>query len=226
MERLYILPKWFLSYGLGLELLFALVTLVVAIYTFKVYRLSKQSQLKYLSLGFLSIFLSYSIWFLLNFFALAELTENLKVLEIGHAITFINLGAFTHISLFLIGLILISYATFMHNNKKATLLVSATIIIAFIFSVKISSMFYVFSSILMVFIMLHFISEYTERRNPRLILMTLAFAFLAIGTFELLFSGANYIHCILGHLLTLLAYGLIITNLVKTLQHGKKKNKA
>ena len=68
MANLFLIPKWFFGYGVAFELIFAIITLAVALYSFKVYKLSNQNQPKLFGIAFLFFSISYFIQSILLFY--------------------------------------------------------------------------------------------------------------------------------------------------------------
>ena len=67
MAGLYIIPEWFLGYDIALNLLFGIITLIVSLYAFKIYRLSSLKQSKLFGISFSFISISYFVQYYLKF---------------------------------------------------------------------------------------------------------------------------------------------------------------
>lgn len=223
MEHIYFLPEWFITYGIGLELVFAIITLLVAIYAFKTYKLGLQKQTKLFGLGFLSISLSYIIWFILNLFALIELSEGTFALDLNGATRLINLGAYAHIIFFLLGLILLVYTNLKIKSPGTFSLLFSIIFVSIILTNSKALLFYAISSILIFYLAIHYLFEYKEKRNSHLELMFFSFVFLFLGTLELIFTTAYSTHYAIAHIFILISYVLILINLVSVFKNGQKK---
>lgn len=222
MDYLYFVPKWFVIYGLGLEFMFSIVTLLVGIYSLKVYHISKNKDIKTFGIGFLLISLSYIIWLFLNFFSLIEINEGTKVLELKEAFNIINIGAYAHIFLFIIGLITLIYATLKFKDYKTFLLLSIVSIFSIIFSTNKSLLFYIISAIFLLYLAIHYLNEYRIKNNSRLAITFSAFTLLFVGSIEIIRSKLNIINYAVGHFLILIAYILILINIIKIAKNGKK----
>jgi len=216
-------PKWFVGYTLGLELIFAIVTLCVSLLAFKVYKITKEREPKLFSIGFLSIFFSYIIWFALNLVALFELNESTEALNIGTAISLINLGAYAHLFFFMAGIITLTYTTLEIKSRRALAMISSIIFIVIILSESKTVLFYSISAVLILFLAVNYLIKYKVNNNPRLITMLTAFFFLFISMFELALSVNNRTHFVIGHVFMFVAYFLILINLGYVLNHGQKK---
>jgi len=227
MGYFYFLPKWFVVYGLGLEFVYTVITFLVAIYSYKIYRASLQRELKLFSLGFLSISLSYLSWFFLNLLAFFELRDvDANIIAINTANRLLNIGAHTHIFFFLFGMIILAYLTLKVKSSRTIILMFSLITLPMVLSEDRAILFYSISSVLLLFLVAHYLFEYSEKRNPKLALMLSAFVLLFIGTFELIFSTKAYVHYISGHIFIFLSYMLVLANLISVFNYGQKKNKA
>ena len=226
MVYLYLAPKWFVFYSLGLELVFAFVTLLVALYAYKVYRITKEEQTRLFSLGFISISLSYLIWGILNLAAITELNSTTTALELKEVSSLLSFGVYSHIVLFLLGLLIIGFNTFKIKNFRAFLLILLLGGLAVFSPGQTAKMYYVVSGLLLVFIAGHYLFEYTQRKNRGLFIMFFSFSLLFIALFELMLSVWTTVDYVIAHMLVLASYLLILANLLLTLKHGKKKNKA
>lgn len=223
MGYLYSLPKWFIIYSIGFEFVFAFITLLVAIYAYKIYRISCQNEHKLFSLGFFSISFSYVMWFLLNLSALFELNESTSALNITNAINYINLGAYAYMIFFLVGLVILTYITLKVDSNKTLALISSIIFLSIFLASNKGSLFYSFSAILVLFLGIHYFMEYLDKRNPRLAVMLAAFIFLFLGMVDLLLTSFNSVYFVVGHLFMVISFVLILFNLMSALKNGKKK---
>src|SRR4030042_337553 len=134
MANIYLVPNWFLGYDILLELAFAIVSLIVGIYAFKIYRLSEQQESKLFSIAFFSISVSYFIQSFLNFAIISELNENISILlRINNINTMNSLGIFAHMIFFMAGLITLVYMTLRIRSVKAYSLLLIIIMLSLIF---------------------------------------------------------------------------------------------
>ncbi len=215
MANIYLVPNWFLGYDILLELAFAIVSLIVGIYAFKIYKLSEQQESKLFSIAFFSISVSYFIQSFLNFAIISELNENISILlRINNINTMNNLGIFAHMIFFMAGLITLVYMTLRIRSVKAYSLLFIIIMLSLIFSLNKLYIFYLLSSVLLLYILIHYFKNYFESRKPRMLLVLVAFAFLLFGTIHFIFSLNHGLYYVIGHFLELIAYLLILTNLI------------
>src|SRR3990167_8701069 len=106
---LYCSPRWFYGYDIILEIVFAIITFAVAMYSFRIYRLSGQRDSRLFGFAFLLISASYSLWAILNGFAVSQLESARTILELERANIWRYLGIYAHILFFLGGMSTLPY---------------------------------------------------------------------------------------------------------------------
>lgn len=215
MADAYIVPSWFFGYGISLELIFAVITLVLGIYSFRIYRLSGQRQIKYFGLSFALISVSYFLQSFFKFRTILEINEN-----ITHVLPFIeleilnNIGLKLHMMFFLAGLVTLTYMTFKVRDAKIYSIMLILSTLAVFFSTKVLYLFHLTSTILLAYILSHYILNYIKKRKKSRPLILLAFIFLLLGSMDFFFSTAHGTYYVMGHILELIAYLLILANLI------------
>lgn len=218
MAFTYTVPPWFFGYDVFMEVIFAFITLVVAIYAFKVFTLSNQKQSRLLGTSFVFISAAYFLLSYLNLCILSRLNEELC--EVMHAASTPEIkavGVYVHILLFLVGLVTLAYMT-MKANPKAYGMMVLLMLVAMYFTVNAIYTFYVLSSILLAFVVYFYAKLYAQHRQSRILLMTLAFALLLFGKIHFIFSVNHALFYAVGHVFELAAYLLILTNLILVLR--------
>lgn len=222
---LYYSPRWFYGYDIVLEVFFALITLAVAIYAFKVYKLSGQRELKLFGSAFLLISMSYSLWALLNGFAVTELGTARTILELERANIWRYLGAYAHILFFLSGITTLTYMTLKVRSARIFSLIFILVLTSLFLAEEKYLVTYLLSAILLLYVMSSYINQYTGERNRKILLTVLAFVFLFLGRIEFIFSPNKNIFYVVGHVLELAAYFLILASLVLVIKQGHKRKK-
>jgi len=210
---------WFFGYDALFEFVFALITLAVSIYSFKIHRLSNQKESRTFGIAFLFISISYFIQSLLNAAIFFELNEEvINIIEFHQIITMNNFSIFVHMVLFTFGLITLIYMILGGKNRLMYLI---SLVIAFLFifqSANKMSFFYVLSSLLLVFISTHYVTNYIEHKEKKSRIVMVAFIFLLIGHIQFIFIPHNTLYYILGHFLEFIAYILILINLLMVIK--------
>lgn len=206
-------PIWFLGYDILLELLFFIITLIISIYAFKVYKKTFQKRVLLFSLGFFLISLSYLIQSLFNYLALSKLNENICFWINIQSVAFFNwMGIIAHIFFMVLGLSVLTYMSLKVERKRIFLLIILLPTLGLVFSNNLITMFFIYSSLFLSFLSYHFIKNYINKKNNKTLLVASAFVLLLIGNINFIFLPNNEIFYALGHLINLFAYIFIILN--------------
>jgi hypothetical protein len=221
MASVFSIPNWFFGYDVIFELFFAIITLAVALYAFKVYRLSNQEQPKLFGLAFLSFSISYFVQSILNYLIITEAAKTIcEVVKIQSVALFNAIRIYIHMFFFIVGLVTLAYMTLKIKSPKTYLLLLASFLLTFFIVANKIPWFYMASSLLLVFISLFYLFNFLENKQPKTFLV---FLFLLFGHLHFIFSLNHVIYYAMGHFLELLAYILILINLLLILKNGKKK---
>lgn len=224
MENIYLISGWFFGWGIIFKLFFALISLSVSLYAFKIYKLSKQNQPKLFGFAFLFFSLSYFIQSFLNFAIISKLNQNIcDFLKIQTVETLNILGMYTHMILFMIGIVTLIYMTLNITNKKLYSLILTISLLFILIPQNNLYAFYLLSSIFLIYIFTHYLSNFLKNKQTKTLLISTAFAFLLFGNLHFIFAINHALLYILGNFLELIAYLLILSNLILILKNGKKK---
>jgi hypothetical protein len=219
MVSISFIPDWFFGNGMIFELAFAIITLAVSLYSFKIYKLSSDRHSKHFGYAFLFFSISYFIQFILNIAMLFEFNEAiLNIIEFRSVITLDVFYIFTHMILFTLGLVTLCYMVLNVKNKLVyvgMVIASALIIL---FSVNQINIFYIFSSLLLLFITIYYLRNYIRDSRNKSTLMLIAFLALLFGHLHFIFLMNHTVYYIIGSFLELVAYILILINLLRVLR--------
>lgn len=227
MAVLYFIPKWFLGADVGLEILFACITLAVAVYGLRIGRLSEQKEPKLFGYGFLFIGVSYLARALLNLFFLSNLNESLNILEVRELNALSSWSIHLYIVFFILGLATLVYMT--TKTKKDSLyplIVFLALIPVGVLWWDINGLalfFYIIAVGILFYMDVHYFQEWRRSKNPRTGNMLIAFSLLTLALFDLTFATNSYIHYLLSHLFELIAYIVILSNLARVAKNEQKK---
>lgn len=226
MVNILLVPKWFFGYDVVFELIFAVITLIVSFYSYKIYKLTDEKQLKLFSISFLFISISYFIRSLLNWGILSELSAKTISMFQMININFLNLsGIYINIIFFTLGLVTLVYMTLDIKSKRTYFLLLLISILFLFLSSNGLILFYVLSSILLIFIAIFYFMNYTNKKSSRSLFVFIAFDFLLFGQIHFLFSVNHAIYYVIAHFLEFVAYLIILVNLASILKNGKEKRK-
>lgn len=211
----YLIFTWFLRFSTFLHLGFTLMTFLVGIYAFKMYKLAHKNELKLFSLAFLLFSLSYLIAFILDMSVIMNITRHGKGLIITTVPSALRaIALLTFAMLFVFGLVLLCYMTFKACRKSILLLLLGLTIIPIALDKNPIMLFHVISSVLLGYLVFFYLCNYTSNKHFSSFLVLLAFIFLFFGHLQLIFSVKYAMFYVLGDMLELVAYLFILANLV------------
>lgn len=206
-------PSWFYGYDIVLELFFAIISIMVTILAFKIYKKTSQKNVTLFGTSFLFIGVSYIIQSFINFLILSKLNENVCIVfKVQSVSLFNNLGILVHILFMTIGLCLLVYLTFKQEKIRILLLLILVSVFGIFLSKNILYTFYLFSTLFLIIISWYFISNYLKNKKINTLTIAIAFLFLLFGNFHFLISVNHQLFYALGHVLELIAYILILIN--------------
>jgi hypothetical protein len=211
MANMFLSPEWFIGTAILLEIIFTIITFGVSIYAFYIYRLTNQRPAKFFAIAFLGFSASYAIQSVLNALLFFRPKEQLyEAISYATLVTFNSISIYTHMLFFLAGLITLAYVTFKISNKKLYTLLMATGLLPLLFIKDSSSLFYVLSSIFLIYISIHYFTNYIKHKQVKTLLVLIAFVFLLIGRIHFIFSVNHALFYAVGHFLELASYLLIL----------------
>ncbi|MEK6891175.1 MAG: hypothetical protein AABX03_03470 [Nanoarchaeota archaeon] len=214
MANIYIIPTWFFAYSIILEIAFALITSLVAIYSFKIYNLCNQKEYKAFGVGFIFISLSYVIWAFVNLFLLDKISDSIQALSLQEFISIGSIGIYMYMIFTLLGLATLAYTTLKTNNNKIYSLIVIITILALTFSANKALAFHVLSSIFIIFLISHYLIHYMKTKKHKNLLIPIAFILLFVSHIHFMFAINHYTYYVIGHITELIAYILVLTRLI------------
>ncbi len=223
MDILYKIPSWFSGYDSLFQILFAIIALFVSGYAYKIYKVSKRKEIKLFSIAFLLISLSYMAWPLITLFASFPVGKETLAIMIEKSNIAGTLAIIFHVTFFLMGLLTLVYMNLKEKNRRTYALLAVLILLIAIIGLDKTYIIYITSSILIFFILYHHLKEYRQKRNTKMLPVTLAFGFLFLGSLDLIFADTQNLYYVGGHLFMLIAYILILGRLIYIMKNVKKK---
>ncbi|NQU78304.1 hypothetical protein HQ545_00895 [Candidatus Woesearchaeota archaeon] len=215
MGYLFATPSWFFGIDIALELAFAVITLAVGLYSYKVYKLSGKNQVKTFSIAFSLISVSYLIQSITNFLILSKLNENVcRAFNIASINTLNNIGFYAYMLFFTIGLLTLTHTTLRSKNERIYPLMFAVTFLAILFSTNQLYIFYLLASTLLTYMVWHYFQNYIKNKQTKTLIVLVAFVFLLFGRLHFLVSVNHSLFYMIGHFLELVAYILILINLI------------
>lgn len=226
MKNVFLVPSWFLGYDILFELIFLIVTILISLYSFKIYNLTKESKPKLFGIGFLFISTGYLVQMIMNsifFFFLKDLS--FTPYQAYRVLMIYAISIYGYTSLMLLGIILIVYMTFNTKNMNILFLISILSLMILMIAIQKLLLFYVMSSIIAFFIALHFFKNYFNNKTKNSLLVLLGFTFIFIGYTVFVFSIDHHIYYFFGHFFKLLGYLFLLINLFSVVGSEKKFRK-
>ncbi len=212
-------PDWFLGYDVLIELLFVIITLIVALFGFKVYKATSQRQAFYLSWGFLLISIAYISQSIMNLLLFTELDDRIFKIMSLHSITTLNtISMYVHMFFMLLGLATLTFMTLKSKDVRTFVLITMLSLIAVFLNENVVYMFYAISSLLLIIISWYFIKNFLHNKKNTTLLIAIAFLFLLFGSIHFLFAVNHQLFYVIGHFLGLVAYGLVLLNFLMVLK--------
>jgi hypothetical protein len=215
MHEIYQVPLWFLKLDIAMELIFAVITLLVCLYSFKIYKLAEQRQSKIFGISFLLISLSYFVRFIISTIMAFKLNTSFLNPNVLYNLNYLsNIGIYVYMLLFIAGLLTLAYMTFKTKNFEVYILLLITIILAIVFSFNAFYVFYILFYILLAFILVYYIQNYIKSKNKKTFIVLIAFGLLFLSSIYFMIPGNNIIYYMISHFFELMAYLLILTDLI------------
>lgn len=209
-------PDWFFGYDVVLEFLFAVITMIVAVQGFKIYKATLQKQPLYLAWSFLLISISNIIQSIINFLIITKLNENIsQIVKIKSITMFNNIGIYTHMFFMLVGLSILTFMTLKTKEIRGLILITILSLASVFLSANPFLIYNVMTSILLITIVLYYIKNFLKNKKTNTLLIAIAFTFLLFGSIHFLFAVNHGLFYAIGNILELVAFSLVLINFVR-----------
>ncbi len=223
---MFLVPDWFIGYDIALEAIFAIVTLLVSFYAWKIFNVTRERNVRLFSLAFLFIALSYIAQSVLNLIILARLDDEVCVLMNLQNVYLLSLfGLYMHAILFLIGILLLAYLALKIHSFPTFVLMFFLIFTSLYFTPYKTFMLYLLSTVLLGFIVYYYLANYWANRKMTTLLVAVSMILLFVAYLFFIFAMDNMLYYIVGHVLELLAYLIVFVNLLIIFRLGTQKQK-
>lgn len=225
MGEAYLIPAWFLGFDAGMNVLFSIVTLAIALVAYRVYRLAAEPTIRHLGAGFLLIGLSYSLWALNHIALMQQLAGDIIVFSLDRLPSWWSFTFYLHIALFISGLVTIAYAMLKIRRGDIYYLLLGLSLLAIASSFKTFVTFRIVSMFLLSFIAYRSFKEYLFYRNRKTLAACGAFVLLFVSSIMLIFAASYSDAYVIAQLFELGAYGLLLLVLLRNIWYGRQKKK-
>ncbi|MFA5992711.1 MAG: hypothetical protein WC796_03325 [Candidatus Pacearchaeota archaeon] len=219
MTHLYLIPHWFFIYSIVFEAIFAIAAGLVAYFSFKVYSLCKQKESKWFGLGFMLISISYIVWLIINLFLIDNISDAVQAVNIEQIAFMYSAAIYSHMVLFILGIIFITCTTLKSGNIKMCSLLSIVSLFAVALSCNKGLVFYILASVFLAYLAIYYAYHYFKKRKTRNLISLIAFVLLFISHIHFIFATTNYLYYVLGHIFELVGYILILVQLLIIVKH-------
>lgn len=216
MTVIYLVPEWFFGFDIALKLVFAAVAFFVALYAYRINYIIKSREIRLWMVSFLLISVSYLVKAYINLFMLSEVKAGLRALTIEGLNTVGLIGTYAHIILFTAGLITLAYITFKVKSVRIYSLMLALSIAVLVLSPNKAMVFNLLSSLLVLYVCVHYALEYWKTKNRKTLLILIAFIALFWSGIGFAFAPNYYFNYVIGHFLEMVSYLLIAVSLLLT----------
>ncbi len=234
MSYFYIVPEGFLKFSIAMQILFALVSFLVAYFSFKIYNLSRQREIKLFGISFLLISCSYILWAIIHLSIVSDSLIKLVKLTTPNLARLGLIAVSLHVTLFIIGLLTLAYINLKIKRGKVFYLITGLSMITLIAPLIIVKTIYepvefqslmtiligsrILSIFLLTFIIFNYFEEYIKNKNKKTLMVWIAFSLLLLSNTDFILSLAYYQAYIMGNILEFMAYVFILISLILTIR--------
>lgn len=214
-------PLWFIGLDVFIELIFVVTTLFIAYYSYKAYKIANHNSLKFFSLGFILMGLSYLTDILSNSIRFFQLTTNQIIGFIGIQSTKLPIGFILgsiRSILLVAGLTFLIYSTLKTKDKLILKIFILLSIIPILISTNSLLLFNVISSVLFIAIIFQYYHVLEKKRNTPSLYNFLGFGFIFLGFIQIGIAYSLPIFYVSGHIISLFGYSLLLRNLFRVVK--------
>ncbi len=203
MQTLAIVPSWFSGFNAALDVVFAIVTFLLFYYSIKIFRIIQRTRVLLYGLAFLSISASYIVQSFFDFSTAGQVPE---------------WGLYSIIFFYTLGTVLLAFVCLRSREIKMFSLILVLSLLSISLTANKVTAFYIVSSILFIFVSLHYFDNYRSNRQFKTLIIFVAFIFLLFGKIHYIFALNHGEYTVIGHMLELVAYILIFYGLLRTIR--------
>jgi len=229
-------PNWFSGYDIIFEFLAVLVTLLIGLHSYRIYKFSKDYTYRFLSLSFLAIAASFLAKIATNFVIYYQnaMKTTFSEIIIKHDLLtksnlFLQAGYDVHRFLMLLGLFGIYWLVSKSRDFEHRWLFAYFILIVALFSFSTYIVFHITAAVILLFIVKHYHARCFDKKKKAPIgthLNFLAFSLLLMSQVVFTFVFLNKAIYAIAETLQLAGFIIFLINLWHLVfRHGKKTHK-
>lgn len=210
-------PSWFLGIDAIFELVTVLVTLLIAVYSYKLYKFTKERGYRFFSYAFLLIGISYVINILMN---ISVYHPVIKVAQVGiftiitktfeRVEIFYAVGFFVLRFLLLLGLVTLLLVLHKKKDKKYSFLLLYLAFVSALIGNYIFHIFYITSSLLLLFIFVYYYNNYLRYRSRNSLCVAISFLLIFVSQIVFILLTVHPVLYVVGESIQLLGYLLLL----------------
>ena len=223
MAELHFIPSWFLGFNIAFEMVFMLVAALVALYSYRIYKISSQKEIKLFGISFGLLSASYFVSSIISLFFVSALEGNILAIAIHRVLNTQNIAIASYVVLLVLGYITLLYTTLKVGRKRVYGLLIALAFTAINFSFNKVFMIYFVSSLSLLFVNYHYYMEFIKRKNTNVFLTFWGMFFLFISNVIFLVQASSSATYVISHIAELIGYCFIVASLLRVIKNGKKK---
>lgn len=203
-------------YGTIMEVVFLAVSLVVALYSSRIYKICKMDEARKVSYAFWFFAAAYFWEVMLNLFSFSniEMFFGLEILSIPYFL------------FYLLGLIQLSFVVLGGKNKSIFYLLGTISFISIIGSANLIKFFHLLSLVILVFLGYFVGSKYMIKGKNKSLIFLAFIILLLFGHLPYLILGNEGVCNIIEHIVFFVAHLILLFVLLLVIFYGFKKRKA
>ncbi len=231
MVELVFSPNWFYGKDIGIDAVSVITLLIITVFSYKLYKISKEQKSALFTIGFLSLAISFIFKILTNFelyySTLETQTQGLitfsysivKTSNIPLFIGFLGYRALTFLGLYLLYLVYYGDKT----DKVSMALQAYFLFVALYFTQFSYYVFFMTNAIFLALITKKLWDNSTKNnRSQTALSLATSFSIITASQILFMFTGMFPILYVLGELVQLIGSAMLLWTLALILYHGKK----
>ncbi|MBS3177044.1 hypothetical protein J4457_07480 [Candidatus Woesearchaeota archaeon] len=212
-------PQWFLGVDSALEILFFLISIAIALFSFKIYCYTSKKRYLFFNLAFVLMAFSFLARSLTNYLVYGAIQKDISVAAKLAAVSNVyDVGFLIHILLMLTAYMILIALSLNIRDVRTLALLFLLVVLATVISTNIYTIYYIVSAILLSFILTHFYYNAVTKSSLSAWGVFSAFAVLLLSQGIFLFVQLNRYMYLLGHAFQALAYLILLVVFVMVLR--------
>jgi hypothetical protein len=209
------------------EFLVVIVSSIISLYSYKVYKLLKNKNFRYFSLAFLFVAISFVFKILSNLTILhrVQIVNINSIIVITSQFEYMRLIQFTSFILYktfyLLGALFLFFIATKTKKQNKFMFVYLSLLVI-ILSIFMNFIFYLTLVFILTFLTSYYYENYKKNKLTNSFLVFLGFLLLSISQLVLIFSGFRPIIDLLGDILMLSGFLVLLINQIKIKKSVKK----